>query len=161
MRLATAILGGVSGSIPGALLIVAGQLITDGGDGMIAFGLGGVGLVLAGLVVGSVVGWRRHSWLGHHPALGGVIGLLAALVVTVSIAWVASGSEKDPIMAARDCAEVYELLGATGPDGELLELPALSAEQIKNIEDRIVEFERLGRDQVCSRLRADLRSPES
>lgn len=51
------------------------------------------------------------------------------------------------------CGEVYELLGATGSQGELEELPDLSDEQIDNAYEKA---EQNLSDPICAQLKDDL-----
>jgi len=154
MRFVATLIGGLVGALPGLLLIALGQLVTGGGDGMIGFGMGGVALMAVGFFGGMVWGWRNHGWFSSHLIVSIVGGLLSvATIVGVSIA---VGGPPDPILDARDCGEVYELLGATGPQGEILDLPLLSDSDLSNLAEKLDAFGADESDEVCRRLRSDL-----
>jgi len=154
MRFLAALIGGLVGVLPGLLLIALGQMLTDGGDGMIPFGMGGVALSVLGAIAGVVVGWRNHGWFTSHLIVSIAGGLVSvALIAAVAMA---VGGPPDPILDARDCVEVYELLGATGPQGEILDLPLLSDSDLSNLAEKLDAFGADDSDEVCRRLRSDL-----
>jgi len=156
MRLLATLVGGLLGVLPGLLHIAFGQLATGGGDGMIGFGVGGVSLMAVGFIAGAVVGWRNHDWFSSHVIVSMAGGLLSvASIVAVSIAL---GGPPDPIQRARDCPEVYEWLGATGPQGEILDLPPLSEVEMSNLSEKLDVLGDEDGDEVCLRLRDELES---
>lgn len=154
MRFFATLIGGLLGVIPGLILIVLGQLLTGGGDGMIPFGMGGTALVAVGAIAGVVVGWRNQGWFSSHLVVSIVGGLVS--VALIANVWIAVGGPPDPILDARDCGEVYELLGATGPQGEILDLPLLSDPDLSNLAEMLDAFGADDSDEVCKRLRSDL-----
>lgn len=155
MRFLATLIGGLLGVLPGLLLIGFGLVVTGGGDGMIPYGMGGAALILVGVIAGGVVGWRGQSWIAAHLLLS-VSGTLVATAVIV-VVWVAASGPPDPILSARDCREVYELLGATGPQGEILDLPPLSEGEQLNLSETLDAFgTEANTDEVCLQLRADL-----
>jgi len=154
MRFFATLIGGLVGVIPGLLVIVLGQLLTGGGDGMIPFGIGGAALVAVGAIAGVVVGWRNQSWFSSHLIVS-IVGSLVSVALIAGV-WIAFGGPPDPILDARDCGEVYELLGATGPQGEILDLPLLSDSDQSNLAEKLDAFGADESDEVCKRLRSDL-----
>ena len=156
MRFLNMLSGALLGAVPGLLLMAVGYILTDGGDGMIPFGLGGVALILVGIVVGAGEGWTRDDWLNGHGVLGAIVGLATVLLLGGWLV-VVGGGPPDPILDARDCLEIYELHGATGPQGELLTFPDLSDEEIEAVRVKIEEFgEEDASDPVCVRLNEEM-----
>ncbi len=81
MRFLNMVSGALLGVVPGLLVMAIGQVLTDGGDGMILFGMGGVLLTLAGLIVGAVLGWNTDPWLRGHGVLATIVGLAIVLLL--------------------------------------------------------------------------------
>ena len=46
----------------------------------------------------------------------------------------------DPILDARDCLEIHELHGETGPQGGLRTFPDVSDEEIEAVRIKVAEF---------------------
>lgn len=163
MRFLAVLLGIVLGAIPGVGVIALGQLLTGGGDGMIPFGLGGIMLGIGGMIIGGVWGWRRRETLRAHR-VGGLVLAIVAVASLAGLSVVAMGSPPDPIASARDCGEMFELLGSTGPQGELLPLPDLTDSQVAAARTRLFELEELAasesaeENEVCRRLAEELDS---
>jgi hypothetical protein len=78
MRFLNFLAGVLLGAVPGLVVLAIGQIVTDGGDGMILFGMGGVALIFVGLIVGGAWGWKSDGWLSGHSVLGAVVGLACA-----------------------------------------------------------------------------------
>lgn len=155
MRFLSTLIGGLIGVLPGLLLIALGLGLTGGGDGMIPYGIGGIAVVLVGMIVGGVAGWRSPGWLASYP-WSSAIGGLAVTAAIVGI-WVAASGPPDPTLHAHDCFEVYELLGATGAQGEILDLPPLSEQELLNLSATLEGFgAEADTDEVCEQLREDL-----
>ncbi len=77
-------------------------------------------------------------------------------VATIDGVSIVVGEPPDPILVARDCGEVYELLGATGPQGEILDLPLLSDSDLSKSSEKLDALGADDSDEVCRRLRSDL-----
>lgn len=155
MLVLATVVGGLVGVLPGLLLIALGQLVTGGGDGMIGFGMGGVGLIVIGAVGGALRGWRNQAWFSSH-LLVSVLGGLASAAVVVFV-WVAVSGPPDPILIADDCEDVYHRLGLPEEERVNLVLPPLSNDQIESLDARLPQLEQTSdNDEVCRQLRADL-----
>lgn len=154
MRLLTALTGGLLGALPGLLLYTAGVWITDGGDGMIPFGLGGLALIAVGVVAGLVLGWRTHGRFANQGIAVGATGLAAVLAI-VGLTAFSNAEMSSP--DARDCLEVYEMLGATRETPEIRGIPPLTPSQTEWAEQQLARLEEESpNDPFCDRLREDL-----
>lgn len=144
--------GALIGAMPGLVLWAIGLIVTGGGDGMIPFGMGGVTLTLIGLIGGFAWGSRPDSWPVRNSGIGAVTGSAGVLVLVGGLIAL-GGGQRDPALDARDCREFYELHGATGPLGELQDLPAISEDQI---EGAYLIVEQDPTDEACVELERDL-----
>lgn len=144
--------GALIGAIPGLVLWVVGFLVTGGFDGMIPFAFGGIVLTLVGPVAGVAWGSKAESWPGRNSTTGAVAGSAGVLLLAAALLALGGAPPSDPTLNARDCHEVFELLGAIGPQGELLDLPSLSEEQINNV--RLI-VEQDPADEFCIELRTE------
>lgn len=156
MRLLTALTFGLLGVLPGLVVLATGAMITNGGDGMVEFGLAGLALIAIGAVFGLVVGWRRHDRYADRGIAMAFTSLAVGLTILALSALTNAQLEPDPILDARDCLEIYELLGS----GELAgtrELPFLTPSEAEQLEEKLDQFEEGSpNDPLCQRLRDDL-----
>lgn len=155
MHVFATLVGGLLGVLPGLLLVVLGQSVTSGGDGMIGYGMGGVALMVVGVVAGAVWGWRNHEWFSSHlfvSMLGGLVSAVAIVVV-----WVAVSGSPDPILIADNCVDVYHRLGLPEEETVDLVLPSLTDDQIEKLDRRLPQLARSSDgDEGCRQLRAAL-----
>ena len=157
MRLISTLTGGLLGALPGLVLYATGAWITDGGDGMIPFGLGGLALVAIGGVIGLFRGWKMHHRFAGRAGAVVATGLAALLAIVGLTAF--SNAEMSSF-DARGCFEVYELLGATDR-AEIQELPTLTPTQTEWAEQQLSRLaEETPNDPLCDRLREDLEAQE-
>jgi hypothetical protein len=82
------------------------------------------------------------------------------VIAVAIVAVTASCGPPDPILNARDCREIYELHGATGPQGELRDFPPLTVEEIGAIRAKVTEFG-TENDPVCISLLQEMDRQES
>ena len=106
-------------------------LITDGRDGMIPLGITAVALTALGAVAGLFHGSRTHGRHDDHGTALAVTSMAAVLAIVALLVFMDARLTPGPILDARECFEVYELLGSTKMEA-IRELPLLTPNQAGN-----------------------------
>ena len=83
--------GALFGAVPGLLFWITGLVVTGGGDGMILFGMGGIGLTLVGLVIGATRVSRRDTWISRNAGVGLIAGLVTVVLLVIWLFAIGSG----------------------------------------------------------------------
>lgn len=173
-RLVTTLVGGLMGLIPILLFLTVARIFGLDESSPVMYFVPSL-ILLGGIITGAAIGWKMHHRFSGHPLALGATGLATVLVVVGwQLALIASGEESfDPIVEARSCREVYELLGAIESPAAIDEVgdveELLDSAEIVGLPDDLspIEIDRLARrvseleeqspnDPVCDRLREEL-----